>query len=189
MTAPDNEQIVLVDTTGKPTGTAPKLASHHGDTPLHLGFSVYIFNQQGELLITQRAHSKKVWPGVWTNSCCGHVAPNETVEAAIKRRVTYELGMTIKKLQVVLPDYRYKTPRYRGVIEHEICPVYFAKTASAPHPNSIEVENTKWMSWDNFGQQAIQDTNDTWSWWCKDQLHTFQQTDITTTIVTYLTQD
>ncbi|MEX0789777.1 MAG: NUDIX domain-containing protein, partial [Actinomycetota bacterium] len=66
------ELIVLVDEQGNPTGRAEKSSSHHLDTPLHLAFSCYVFDDRGRLLATRRANSKKVWPGVWTNSVCGH---------------------------------------------------------------------------------------------------------------------
>lgn len=59
------ELIVLVDEDGHEIGTAPKLTSHHLHTPLHKAFSCYIFDEdEGRFLVTQRALSKKVWPGV-----------------------------------------------------------------------------------------------------------------------------
>lgn len=164
------ELIVLVDDNGKPIGTADKLASHHAHTPLHLAFSCYIFNDKGEFLLTQRAHSKKVWPGVWTNSVCGHPAPGEDSIDAIKRRLQDELGMTAKDFKVVLPDYRYTTPPFKGIIENEICPVYTAVATSAPQPNPDEVEAYEWVDWHDFIKQAEADTADKYSWWTKDQL-------------------
>lgn len=164
------ELIVLVDSDGKPIGTAEKYASHHAQTPLHLAFSCYIFNDKGEFLVTQRALSKKVWPGVWTNSVCGHPLPDESMEAAIARRLKYELGMTAQKPQIMLPDYRYITPPYKGIIENEICPVYIARANSPARPNPDEVEAYAWMSWQNYVEAASADTTDKYSWWCKDQL-------------------
>ena len=164
------ELIVLVDETGRPTGTAEKLSSHHAATPLHLAFSCYVFNERGELLVTQRAAGKKVWPTVWTNSVCGHPAPDEAMEAAIARRLDYELGMTAGDVQCVLPDYRYTTPPYNGIIENEFCPVYVARARSQPQPNPDEVEAYRWMAWDGFVDVAENDPGDQYSWWCKDQL-------------------
>lgn len=69
------EFIVLVDTDGRPIGATEKLVGHHAETSLHLAFSCYVFNDRDEFLVTQRAHGKKVWPGVWSNSVCGHPAP------------------------------------------------------------------------------------------------------------------
>ncbi len=164
------EQIILVDDKGAPIGTAEKFSSHHANTPLHLAFSCYVFNDKGELLVTQRAHKKKVWPGVWTNSLCGHISPGEETVDAIKRRLDYELGMTAKDFKVVLPDYRYKTPPFNGIIENEICPVYIAFATSIPIPNPEEVEDLKWMKWSNYKKELETDKENVYSYWCKDQL-------------------
>lgn len=165
------ELIVYVNEDGTPTGqTAPKLAAHNANTKLHLAFSCYVFNDQGELLVTQRALSKKVWPGVWTNSVCGHPAPGEDLVAAIKRRLQDELGMEAQDFQVVLPKYRYTTPPFKGIIENEFCPVFMARAKTLPQPNSEEVEALKWLSWQAYVAEAEQDPADVYSWWCKDQL-------------------
>lgn len=171
MVDPNKEQIILVDDAGKPIGTANKLDSHHAHTPLHLAFSIYLINPEGKVLVSTRASHKKVWPNVWTNSCCGHPAPGESMTDAIKRRVSYELGITeVTDIEVVLPDYRYTTTPYNGIIENEVCPVYIGKTTQEPRPNPEEVGDTRWLSWDELKAEAGADAEDVWSWWCKDQL-------------------
>jgi isopentenyl-diphosphate delta-isomerase len=164
------ELIVLVNEEGEPIGTAEKLSSHHADTPLHLGVSCYVFDDDGRFLATQRSPAKLVWPGVWTNSVCGHPAPGESFAAAIERRLDYELGMTVKRLEVVLPDYTYRTPPFRGIVEHERCPVFVARAASEPRPNPAEVAEYRWMRWEDFVAAALSDSAGAFSWWCKDQL-------------------
>ncbi len=165
-----SEQVVLVDNGGTPIGTAPKLEIHTSHTPLHLAFSCYVFNEKGQFLLTQRAHVKKVWPDVWTNSLCGHLSPGESTQDAIKRRLEYELGITeFKDLKVVLPDYRYKTPPYNGIIENEICPVYVVRALQEPKPNPLEVETLRWVDWSEL-DDLIGKNPDTYSYWFKDQL-------------------
>ena len=66
------EHVILVNDQGMVIGTQEKYAAHTLHTPLHLAFSSWLFNANGECLITRRALSKKAWPGVWTNSVCGH---------------------------------------------------------------------------------------------------------------------
>jgi len=168
---PESEQIVFVNPDGTPTGEiGPKLASHTADTKMHLAFSCYIFRKSdSKFLMTQRALSKKVWPGVWTNSVCGHPAPGEVIEAAIKRRAQDELGITnLYDLKVVLPDYTYKTPPYNGIIENEFCPVYIAYTDGEFTPNPAEVEAYKWLTWPEY-VQLLAAKPDEMSYWCKDQ--------------------
>jgi isopentenyl-diphosphate delta-isomerase len=164
----DEELIVLVNSAGDPIGTAEKLASHHGSTPLHLAFSCFMFNRKGELLITQRALSKKVWPGVWTNSVCGHPGPNEPMENAIRRRLGYELGMGATDLVCALPHYRYQTPPFRGIIENEICPVYLGCTHDEPKLNSEEVAAFQWISWRDF-LLSLKKNPERYSFWSIDE--------------------
>lgn len=167
---PDSELIVLVDEDGEPIGTADKLASHHGETPLHLAFSCYVFDEAGRLLVTRRATHKLVWPGVWTNTVCGHPAPGESMIAAIERRLQYELGMRAHEIELVLPRYRYRAPPFRGIVEHEFCPVFVALAADEPTPNPAEVQDVAWVQWSDFVRDAQTDRDDVYSWWCKDQL-------------------
>jgi isopentenyl-diphosphate delta-isomerase type 1 len=164
------ELIVLVDEQGNPIGQAEKWSSHHADTPLHLAFSCYVFDGAGRLLVTRRAGSKKVWPGVWTNSVCGHPQPGESMEDAIRRRLDFELGMSAERIEVVLPAYRYRAPEFDGVVENEFCPVHFALAAAEPAPNPAEVADYRWVEWPEFVAAAESDVDGSYSWWCKDQL-------------------
>ncbi|HVL52556.1 MAG TPA: isopentenyl-diphosphate Delta-isomerase [Actinomycetota bacterium] len=164
------EFIVLVDEEGRPLGRAEKWSSHHQNTPLHLAFSCYVFDSRGRTLITQRAAHKKVWPGVWSNTACGHPAPGESIEDAIRRRLDYELGMSATDLRVALPSYRYRAPAFGGVVENEFCPVYLARADTDPKPNPEEVAAFEWVGWERFLRAADADDAGTYSWWCKDQL-------------------
>lgn len=168
------ELVVLLGGNNRPIGSAEKLSIHHANTPLHLAFSCYVFDGEGRLLITQRAKSKKVWPGYWTNSVCGHPAPNESFEQAVRRRAQFELGMQISNVASALPDYSYRTPPSNGIIENEFCPVFFARAASDAEVNPDEVEAYEWVSWSEFIAR-IKKTPDDYSYWCKDQLPRLQK--------------
>jgi isopentenyl-diphosphate delta-isomerase len=82
--------------------------------------------------------------------------------------------MQVINLELILPKYRYTTPSFRGIIENEFCPVFVARAIDAPKPNPEEVESFKWMEWQDFITTAINDHNDIWSWWCKDQVKQLQ---------------
>ncbi len=163
------ENVVLLDENGYASGTAAKASVHHAQTPLHLAFSSYLFNSEGQFLLTRRAESKRTWPGVWTNTCCGHPAPGESMSDSVQRRLRQELGIDTAKLALVLPGFRYEARMANGVLENEACPVYAAYSDVPPDPDPAEVAEVRWVDWDEFcaavrtGLQPI-------SPWCAMQL-------------------
>lgn len=140
---------MLVDEKNNPVGTLPKLTAHNANTRLHRGFSLFLFNKKGELLLQQRSLKKKTWPGVWSNSVCGHPTLEEEPTAAAKRRLALELGINNAKVTVILPDYRYRVEK-NGVVENEFCPVMVGHTHTEPKLNPDEVRAIKWISWKNW---------------------------------------
>jgi isopentenyl-diphosphate delta-isomerase len=143
--------VVLLNDAGEFAGTAEKLLVHHAATPLHLAFSCYVFQsgESGLFLSTRRALSKKTWPGVWSNSFCGHPGPGEAMEDAIERRAQEELGIQLTELRPVIPDFRYRVT-LDGIVENEMCPVFIAATADAPAPDPAEVAEFAWTRWLDF---------------------------------------
>ena len=140
------EQVVLVAPDGSRLGTALKSEVHSGDTPLHLAFSCYLFSPDGLLLVTRRAIGKRTWPGVWTNSFCGHPGPGEPFAETIARRASEELGFAVTGVVEVLPEFRYRAVDASGIVENEFCPVYVARATGQPAPLASEVAETAWIT-------------------------------------------
>ncbi len=145
---PNYEYVILVDENNNELGTARKSEVHQKETPLHRAFSCFIFNKDKQLLLQQRAKSKKTWPLVWSNSVCGHPKLNESNENTVIRRSDDELGCKVKNIKEI-SDYRYKFSRY-GVQENEICPILVAQIDSDLNLNKDEVEEIKWISWKDW---------------------------------------
>ncbi|MBB5156725.1 isopentenyl-diphosphate Delta-isomerase [Saccharopolyspora phatthalungensis] len=168
------EQVVLLDDSGQAIGVEDKATVHHQNTPLHLAFSCYVFNDSGEFLLTQRAHHKRTFPSVWTNTCCGHPAPEEDMKAAITRRLGEELGLTVRSLELVLPGFQYRAVMPNGVVENEKCPVFVAFTESTPEPNPDEVAATRWVDWKQFSANVLSGETEV-SPWCVLQVRQLSQ--------------
>ena len=141
----ETEYVVLLDDLGREIGTAPKSSVHGTDTALHLAFSCHVYNTRGEILVTRRALDKTAWPGVWTNSFCGHPKPAEPVLDAVHRRAEFELGISLNDVELALPLFRYRATDASGIVEHEICPVYTARTDDVPQLNPREVVEARWV--------------------------------------------
>lgn len=166
--APMEELVVLVDDQDNVLGTVPKATVHTTHTPLHRGFSVFLFNSQKKVLVTQRAFAKKTFPGVFTNSFCGHPAIGESVEEAAQRRVFDELGIHTINILGTMP-YRYMFADNHGIVENEICPVMIATTTEEPQKNGSEVESLSWVTWDEF-YTDIKSNPDKYSPWSREEV-------------------
>jgi len=162
-----DDNIVLVDNQNKVLGTAPKLATHNANTPLHRGFSVFLFNKKGELLLQQRNKIKKTFPLVWSNSFCGHPMLNESNVQAAKRRMPYEIGIADVEIFEIITDYKYKVSM-NNIYENEICPVLVCFTDKKPTINRSEIEDIRWVSWQEFLKE-IEDKDKTFSLWSKEE--------------------
>lgn len=161
------EHVVLVDNENRVMGTAPKATVHGKTTPLHRGFSLFVFNRREELLLQQRAFHKLTWPGAWSNTCCGHPALEETAVQAAIRRARYELGLNLPDAVEIAP-YRYRFTR-DGIEENEICPIVVATTDGDPAPNPAEVAATRWVKWRDFCQEILA-TPGRYSDWCEEEV-------------------
>lgn len=164
---PRQELVVLVNGKDEVLGTAPKATVHAGDTPLHRAFSVFLFRRNGDLLLQQRARSKKTWPLVWSNSCCGHPGPDEDVVTAARRRLKDELGISTADVVMMLPGYRYRAEK-DGIVENELCPVMAARSDDPVVPNPDEVETIEWAPWNEFVARTVQDPS-RYSPWCNEE--------------------
>lgn len=171
MTTPGEERVVLLDDDGVAIGTAPKRDVHHRATPLHLAFSCYVFDHDGRFLLTRRALHKRTWPGMWTNSCCGHPAPGELVAHAVSRRVRQELGTDLTDVRLLLADFRYRAVMGNGTVENEVCPVY---VATCPDPRALdadpdEVATFAWVDWSTFRAEVVAGRRGVTPW-CVEQI-------------------
>ncbi|MBJ7338843.1 isopentenyl-diphosphate Delta-isomerase [Mycolicibacterium sp.] len=146
----NDELVVLLDDAGQRIGTAPKSDIHDASTPLHFAFSCYLFDDAGQVLLTRRALDKRAFPGVWTNSFCGHPAPDEPVADAVVRRARKELGVEITELRCVLPDFRYRAIDAHGVVENEVCPVFAARAVGPVDIDPGEIMDSAWVPWDQL---------------------------------------
>jgi isopentenyl-diphosphate Delta-isomerase len=117
----ETAEVILVNEKDEVLGKEEKMKAHI-DGLLHRAFSVFIFNSKGEMLLQQRALEKYHSGGLWTNACCSHPSPGETVEAAAIRRLQEEMGFvtTIAKQF----DFIYTASFDNGLTEYEFDHVF-----------------------------------------------------------------
>ncbi|MDT7833187.1 isopentenyl-diphosphate Delta-isomerase [Flavobacteriaceae bacterium S356] len=157
------EQVILVDTQDNQIGLMPKMEAHE-KAVLHRAFSVFIFNDKGELMLQQRAADKYHSPLLWTNTCCSHQRDGETSLEAGKRRLQEEMGFTTDLEEIFW--FVYKAPFDNGLTEHELDHVMVGTFNGEPDINKEEVEAYKWMSLDAV-KEDMETNPDQYTAWFK----------------------
>ncbi|MFK7000176.1 isopentenyl-diphosphate Delta-isomerase [Flavobacterium oreochromis] len=137
------EKVILVNEVDEVIGLMPKLEAHE-KALLHRAFSVFILNDQGQIMLQQRAHHKYHSPLLWTNTCCSHQREGESNIEAGKRRLYEEMGFTTELKELF--HFIYKAPFDNGLTEHELDHVMIGYFNEDPSVNPDEVESWKWMS-------------------------------------------
>lgn len=165
------EQCILIDNEDNVIGSTSKRSCHLLENinsgMLHRAFSVFLFNNNGELLLQQRAMSKITYPGHFTNTCCSHPLyfPAELdednhlgVRRAAQRKLHHELGITPNEIPLdaikFITRIRYKSDNfpYDGVWgESEIDHVLFIKQDVNVIANPNEV-----LSYEYIGRNKLQ---------------------------------
>ncbi len=157
------EKVILVDINDEPIGLMEKMAAHE-QALLHRAFSVFILNDNNEIMLQQRAASKYHSPLLWTNTCCSHQRPGETNIQAGKRRLQEEMGFEVDLTELF--HFIYKAPFDNGLTEHELDHVMIGKYNSEPNINTDEVESWKWMSIDAI-KTDMQENPELYTAWFK----------------------
>jgi len=134
-------EVILVDERDSAIGTMEKMEAHEKGL-LHRAFSVFLFNDNGEMLLQRRALEKYHSPGLWTNTCCSHPMQNEPVEMAANRRLMEEMGMQCTLTKAF--DFIYRAELENNLIEHEFDHVFIGLTNQIPSINTAEVCEWKW---------------------------------------------
>ena len=137
------EQVILVNEKDEQIGVMPKMEAHE-KALLHRAFSVFVFNDNNELMIQQRAAHKYHSPLLWTNTCCSHQREGESNIEAGKRRLLEEMGFTTDLKESI--SFIYKAPFDNGLTEHEFDHILIGYYNEEPAINPEEVASWKWMS-------------------------------------------
>jgi isopentenyl-diphosphate delta-isomerase len=161
--AADSELLILVDEADCEIGFLNKSACHRGAGVLHRAFSLLVFNDEGELLLQQRAASKRLWPLYWSNSCCSHPRRNETLETAIHRRLREELDLSCP-LQFLF-KFKYQAQFDEASGEQELCSVYAGRSNGPVKINPNEIRAWRWISPETLRAELAEDGPERFTPW------------------------
>ncbi|MGO1751278.1 MAG: isopentenyl-diphosphate Delta-isomerase [Psychroflexus sp.] len=153
--------VILVDKNDQELGLMEKIEAHE-KALLHRAFSVFIYNDKGELMLQQRALGKYHTPGLWTNTCCSHQIKGETNIEAGQRRLQEEMGFTTDLKET--SSFIYKAPFDNGLTEHEYDYMMVGYYNGEPDVNPEEVNAWKWISLDDLKLDIDENPKDYTAW-------------------------
>ncbi len=161
--------VVLVDASDQPLGEMNKLEAHV-QGKLHRAFSIFVFNHRGELLLQRRAYNKYHSGGLWSNSCCSHPRPSESVIDAAHRRLDEEMGLTCNLVPAF--SFIYRAVLEDGLVEHELDHVLIGHSNMLPTLNEEEVADFRYASMVNIRAELKQDDGRFTAWFrlCFEQV-------------------
>lgn len=160
------EKVILVDKNNNPIGTEEKMKAHRLGL-LHRAFSIFIFNDQNELMLQRRALNKYHNGGLWTNTVCSHPRPGETYQQATHRRLKEEMGLDCELSNKGCFIYQAEFPN--GLIEHEYDCVFVGKYNNNPKPNPAEAMDWRWIDLNQLRLEIKKNPNN-FTFWLKEIL-------------------
>lgn len=146
------DRVILVDERDRPLATAPKLEAHR-EGLLHRAFSALVLNDAGEILLQQRAANKYHSPELWSNTCCSHPRPGESILDAASRRLGEEMGFLCPLHH--LTTFTYRAPVGSGLVEHELDHVLVGRWNGEPRPDPAEVADWDWVPLPDVRRQVL----------------------------------
>ncbi len=160
----EREELILVDADDEVVGYRSKGDCHDGEGILHRAFSVFLFDNQGHVLIQQRSADKRLWPLYWSNSVCSHPRRGESLDYATGRRMKEELGCR----SALEPVYKFQyQARYSELgSENELCSVYLGRVESELAINPTEIADWRFVSPDDL-ERELAETPDQFTPWFK----------------------
>ncbi len=165
------EYVILVDENDQEIGTMEKQEAHEKGL-LHRAFSVFVFNENKELLLQQRALTKYHSAGLWTNTCCSHPRVGETIENAAHRRLMEEMGFDCELSTKT--SFIYKAAFENGLTEHELDHILVGNFNGEINFNPTEVKNFKWIALEELQVDLLQN-NQNYTAWFKIIFDNFQK--------------
>lgn len=146
------EYVVLVNPEDSVLGLMEKQQAHINGL-LHRAFSVFLFNDQGEMLLQKRAAEKYHSPNQWTNAVCSHPRNGESYLEGAKRRVKEELGIETELSEKF--NFIYKADVGNGLWEHELDYVFTGTYNADFNLNKNEVEEVRYISMKDLDQEIL----------------------------------
>lgn len=157
------ETVIIVNEADEVLGSEEKIRTHEIGA-LHRAFSIFVFNSRGQLLLQKRASTKYHSRSLWSNTCCGHPRPNESIEQAAHRRLKEEMGFDCPLKKIF--SFIYRAELDTNLIEYEYDHVFVGVFDHHATPNKNEVDDWRWIDILTL-EKDIEENSNQYTCWLK----------------------
>ena len=155
------EHVVLVSEQDEVLGVMEKMQAHQ-EGILHRAFSVFLFNEAGEMLLQKRAAGKYHSPNQWTNAVCSHPRIDESYLEGANRRMSEELGIDAELREKF--HFIYKADVGQDLWEHELDHVFTGSFSGDVNLNKDEVAEIRYISMEDLDNEMTEHPENFTEW-------------------------
>ncbi|MDD7135973.1 MAG: NUDIX domain-containing protein [Bacteroidales bacterium] len=109
------EMVPIVEPSGLVIGQTARSLAHGGTGLLHPVVHLHVINRNEQLFIQKRSMNKDLLPGRWDTAVGGHVDYGESLETALFREASEELGLR-EFNPIYLRSYVWESQRERELV-------------------------------------------------------------------------
>lgn len=157
------DYVILVDEHDRVLGEAEKMLAHQ-KAWCHRAFSIFIYRKvlrgsRIEFLLQQRHIQKYHCGGLWTNACCSHPRPLESVLEGAHRRLKEEMSIQVELVSA--GAFHYVAHFENGLTENEYDHVLLGEWVNDLEENTIEIDPLEiqdyaWMPIETVHKQLLE---------------------------------
>ncbi|MFC6824496.1 NUDIX hydrolase [Halopelagius fulvigenes] len=147
------QDVIAVDSDDNEVDLVNRLEAHTGDGIRHRAFTCLVFDEEGRLLLAQRAPGKRLWDTCWDGTVASHPVKGQTQEEATKQRLEEELGVTPDQYGDLRVTDRFEYKRYyeNAGLEWEVCAVLKVTLEdTSVDPDEEEIAGMLWVDYEHL---------------------------------------
>ena len=147
------QEVVAVDSDDEETGLVNRLDAHTGEGRLHRAFTALVFDEEGRILLAQRAHTKRLWDTYWDGTVASHPVQGQSQEDATRQRLEEELGVTPDQYDDLRVTDKFEYKRYyeNEGLEWEVCSVLKVTLEDTTlDPDEEEIAGLLWVDYEHL---------------------------------------
>lgn len=148
-----DEYINIVTKTGKPTHKTCLKSEAHKKGYYHNTAHLWLYTKKGEILLSQRAASKVIYPLLWDVSVAGHVDAGESIKQAAIRETQEEIGLSLSEKDLLKIGVFKCFQSYKNdIVDNEFHHTFISELKVSVSELTLQIEEVEAVKLVSFNQ-------------------------------------